>query len=63
MSRDTVPWPDRCSVCGRTFTRVVRSKAVTHPSLFGGIDFICRQCWKNSMKDIGIDGPVKHALR
>ena len=55
-------WPDRCSVCEKTFTKVVRAKEVTHPNLFGGIDFICRHCWKKSMGAIGIDGPVKHAL-
>ena len=56
-------WPDRCSVCGKPFTRVVRAKAVIHPNLEGGNDFICNHCWKKIMGSIGIDGPVKHALR
>ena len=54
---------DTCSVCGRTFTPVVRAFAVDHPNLFGGVDHMCRQCWKNSMKDVGVDGPVKHTIR
>lgn len=62
IKRNNDGLPDRCSVCERKFTKIVRAPAVTHPNLFGGLDYICTSCWEHSMGSAGIDGPVKHTL-
>jgi len=36
--------PSKCSSCGEPFDDKVHKLSFTHPTLFGGIDYLCKSC-------------------
>jgi len=36
--------PGKCSGCGKPFDNKAHKLSFTHPTLFGGIDYLCKAC-------------------